>query len=80
MDIPNGSDATGNSVSFKLYKTESIEIDGIKLSGNVLSMDFRPLRRKVDKEVNVILGFNYIRQLNWMFHLPDMKWSVEKIK
>ena len=76
MDIPNGSDATGNSVYFKLYRMKGLDIGGHQLSGNVLVMDFAPLKNKINNEAKIILGFNHIRQLNWSFDLQNKKWDI----
>lgn len=75
MDIENGSDAAGNKIFFKLYSAENLIINGHKTKGNFLSMDFKPLRGKIGPDVNMILGFNHIRQLNWEFDLDSMKWN-----
>ncbi len=76
MDIPGGSDATGSNVFFKLYKGKGLKIQGHQLVGNVLSMNFEPLKKKLGVDVDIILGFNHIRQLNWSFDLHTKTWSM----
>lgn len=75
MDIPNGVDATGNKIFFKLYKVKNFSINGVSLTGNILAMDFTPLEKKLGKGVQFIFGFNHIRQLNWFFDLSNKNWK-----
>jgi len=76
MNIDQGTDATGALVQFKLFRCADLKVGGISLEGNILSMDFAPLRRKIGEEVCLILGFNHIRKLNWNFDLNSNLWSV----
>lgn len=78
MDIDQGSDATGATIAFKLYRCNSIEIAGKKLEGNVLAMDFKPLKAKVGSDVHIILGYNVIRQMNWIMDFKNNTWALTK--
>jgi hypothetical protein len=62
-----GYDATGARVAFALYRTSAIEVDGHSLSGNVLAMDYEPLRANLTPGTRVILGTNLLKELNWDF-------------
>lgn len=77
MDIDQGFDATGAKVAFKLYRCSSVKIAGINLEGNVLAMDFTPLKAKVGEDVHVILGYNLIRKFNWVMDFKNKTWATD---
>lgn len=78
MDIPNGVDATGNTVFMKLYKVKHITIGAHKFyEENVLAFNFEPIREKMSKDVNFIIGFNLITKANWYFDIKNALWDIE---
>lgn len=78
MDIPNGVDATGNTVFMKLYKIKHITIGTHEFyEENVLAFNFEPIREKMSKDVSFIIGFNLITKANWYFDIKNALWDIE---
>lgn len=76
QNIDEGLDGLGNPVAFKLYSVKNLSIGSNVFSGNVLAMDFGPLRKHFGDGTKMILGFNFLRKVNWILDLRHGNWMI----
>lgn len=75
--IPNVNDASLNVVELDLYRIKSdLVIGGLKVSdGFVFAMPFESFKEAWGSEVEMILGYNHIVELNWHFDFEKHLWQ-----
>ncbi|MDD0852023.1 retropepsin-like aspartic protease [Halobacteriovorax sp. GB3] len=80
LDINNGSDSTGNKVSFTLWNMSYLEISGTVFNDvKVLAMDFTPLKNHFPSNTEMIFGYNLITKANWNFDMSKERFDLTLI-
>ena len=79
QDLDQGLDGTGHRVAMKLYRAKKLTA-GTQTFRNlsVLAIDFKVIHEQLSKQAHVILGYNAIRQANWDFDPPHLRWDVSR--
>lgn len=78
MDIPDGSDATGNPVVMKLYRARQLTLGKHVFTDEyILAMGFDVVRERIARDVQLIIGFNLITKADWFFDLQKKRWWAE---
>lgn len=76
-----GRDVTGTPISIKLYRMDSLEVNGVLLpESHVLAMDFAFRGDYFGPDVQMVLGLNHMTVMKWYFDLPARRWSLGEVQ
>jgi hypothetical protein len=72
-----GTDATGASSDTPMFTMHESRIGGHAFAAcRVAGVDLTPIRAAAEIPMEMIIGYNIIRQANWLFDFPQRKWAV----
>jgi predicted aspartyl protease len=78
--VVQGTDSTGSSTETPMYLMESMIIGNKQFpSLKVISIDLSSINAKLEKPMDIILGYNCLNKANWLFDFPNKKWTIVKM-
>jgi len=80
LNIVQGTDSSGSSTETPMYMMQSVVI-GNKLFPKlkVISIDLFSINSKLEKPMDIILGYNCLNKANWLFDFLNKKWAIVKM-
>jgi len=71
-----GTDSTGAMSSTPMFVMQGATIGGRRFAPTkVAAIDLAPIITSTDIRMDLILGYNLIKEANWLFDFPRKKWS-----
>jgi hypothetical protein len=75
-----GTDSTGTEMRTPMFSMAASIIGGYTFPPQkVAGVDLSRLNATLEKSMDLILGYNLIRQANWIFDFPVKKWGISKL-
>ncbi|MBB6452627.1 hypothetical protein HNQ94_001073 [Salirhabdus euzebyi] len=72
-----GIDSTGAATETPLYMMQSMVIGNEVFPPlKVIAIDLSPLNAKLEKPMEIILGYNALNKANWLLDFPNKKWAI----
>jgi gag-polyprotein putative aspartyl protease len=77
MGVSLGTDTTGDSESSRIMVMKACRIGGLNFSAQrVAAVDLANIRSGTEIPMDMILGYNCMRQSKWFFDFPNKRWAV----
>ena len=74
-----GGDGSGTEIPMKLYRADDIVIGGVSFKDQyVLAFNFEPMRPYIKENVQFVIGYNLVTQVNWYFDFINGKWALSE--
>ncbi len=75
-----GTDSTGASTTTPMYMMQSMIIGNYQFPTlKVIEIDLSSLNEKLEKPMEIILGYNSLNKANWLLDFVNRKWSILKM-
>ena len=72
-----GTDATGSQVETPMFVMASARIGGhVFPSHRVAAVDLSPVNTRIERPMDLILGYMTLRKANWLFDFPRKRWTI----
>lgn len=74
-----GTDATGSQVETPMFLMSSARIGGYVFPPHrVAAVDLSPVNARIEKPMDMILGYMTMRKANWLFDFPRKRWTITR--
>jgi hypothetical protein len=75
-----GKDSSGKSSETPIYQMKEFELGGYKFpSAKVAAVDLSVPNSTIHTPMTFILGYNVLRNANWIFDFPGKRWAISKM-
>jgi hypothetical protein len=75
-----GKDSSGKSSETPMYQMKEFELGGYKFpSARVAAVDLSVPNSTIRTPMTFILGYNVLRNANWIFDFPGKRWAISKM-
>ena len=72
-----GTDATGSQVETPMFLMSSARIRGYVFPPHrVAAVDLSPVNARIERPMDLILGYMTLRKANWLFDFPRKRWAI----
>ena len=79
LSLSRGTDSSGTTAETPMLVMKACVIGGVKFQAHrVASIDMSIIKSGAHAPVDMILGYNALKQANWFFDFPGKRWAVLK--
>jgi hypothetical protein len=72
-----GTDATGSQVETPMFLMKSAQIGGYRFPAHkIAAVDLSQVNARIEKPMDLILGYMTLRKANWLFDFPRRQWTI----
>ncbi len=72
----DGTDSSGETFQTPMYQMHACQITERTFSAiRVAAVDLGPINATIEIPMDMILGYNILRQANWLFDFPNKQWA-----
>lgn len=79
VGVDTGTDAAGMQQETPVFMMVPITLGGrVFPSQRVVGVDLSAVNARIERPMDLILGYNTLRQANWLFDFPGKRWAISK--